>query len=101
VLGGGNGQPIRVRRIVGLEFVEQAVTALVGSSSELATHLFRECWVEGTGSQNEPARVPVAVLGGTCRRDPPYSSVRKIDTRARGHGGLQWPDLPRPGKLPP
>jgi hypothetical protein len=31
------------RRIVGIEFVEEAVAAL-GYSTELATHLFRECW---------------------------------------------------------
>jgi hypothetical protein len=37
---------------VGLEFVEEAVTAL-GSSTELATHLFRECWAVGTGSDTD------------------------------------------------
>jgi len=31
-----------------LSNVKEAVTAL-GSSTELATHLFRECWAEGTG----------------------------------------------------
>jgi hypothetical protein len=35
---------IRLRRIEGIEFVEDAVTAL-GSSTELATHLFRQCWI--------------------------------------------------------
>jgi hypothetical protein len=37
------GYPVvRLRRIEGLEFVEEAVTAL-GYSTELAHHLFREC----------------------------------------------------------
>jgi hypothetical protein len=36
-------QVITLRPIVGLEFVEETVAAL-GSSTELATHLFRECW---------------------------------------------------------
>jgi hypothetical protein len=35
--------------IVGLEFVEETVTVL-GVSTELAHHLFRECWLVGTGS---------------------------------------------------
>jgi hypothetical protein len=34
---------IRLRRIAGIEFVLEAIAAL-GSSTELATHLFRECW---------------------------------------------------------
>src|ERR1700724_2773913 len=34
---------IMLRPIKGLEFVEEAVTAL-GYSTELAHHLFRECW---------------------------------------------------------
>jgi hypothetical protein len=42
--------------IDGLEFVEEAVTAL-GYSTELASHLFRECWVEGTGSDTDLCRV--------------------------------------------
>jgi hypothetical protein len=33
--------------IDGFEFVKETVAAL-GSSSELATHLFRECWAVGT-----------------------------------------------------
>jgi hypothetical protein len=36
--------------IKGLEYVEEAVTAL-GYSTELAHHLFRECWAVGTGSE--------------------------------------------------
>src|ERR1700738_5092023 len=38
-----------------LEFVEETVTAL-GSSTELAHHLFRECWVVGTGSDTDLCR---------------------------------------------
>jgi hypothetical protein len=41
---------------VGLEFVEETVAAL-GSSTELATHLFRECWAEGTGNSADLCRV--------------------------------------------
>jgi hypothetical protein len=45
------GYPVmRLRRIEGIEFVKEAVEALLGSSTELADHLFRECWAEGTGS---------------------------------------------------
>jgi hypothetical protein len=40
---------ITLHPIEGIEFVEEAVAA-VGSSSELAHHLFRECWSAGTGS---------------------------------------------------
>jgi hypothetical protein len=48
------GYPVvRLRPIEGLEFVKEAVIAL-GSSTELATHLFRECWAEGTGSGADP-----------------------------------------------
>jgi hypothetical protein len=43
------------RQIEGLEYVEEAVTAL-GSTTELATHLFRECWAEGTGSDVDLCR---------------------------------------------
>jgi hypothetical protein len=35
--------------IEGIQYVEEAVTAL-GASTELATYLFRECWAVGTGS---------------------------------------------------
>ena len=35
--------------------MEEAVTAL-GYSTELATHLFRECWVEGTGRKVDLCR---------------------------------------------
>src|ERR1700732_3832722 len=50
------GYPVvRLRPIEGREFVEEAVTAL-GSSTELATHLFRECWAEGTGSDVDLCR---------------------------------------------
>jgi hypothetical protein len=35
--------------------VEEAVTAL-GSTTELATHLFRECWAIGTGSDVDLCR---------------------------------------------
>jgi hypothetical protein len=35
--------------------VEETVTAL-GSSTELAHHLFRECWVVGTGSDTDLCR---------------------------------------------
>jgi hypothetical protein len=41
--------------IDGLEFVEEAVTAL-GYSTELASHLFRECWAVGTGSEVDLCR---------------------------------------------
>jgi hypothetical protein len=41
--------------IEGIEFVEEAVIAL-GSSTELATHLFRECWLVGTGSEVDLCR---------------------------------------------
>jgi hypothetical protein len=41
---------IRLRRIAGIEFVEEAVTAL-GYSTELAHHLFRECWAVGSSPQ--------------------------------------------------
>jgi hypothetical protein len=48
------GYPVvRLRPIDGLEFVEEAVIAL-GYSTELATHLFRECWAEGTGKHGCP-----------------------------------------------
>ena len=40
---------IVLRPIAGIEFVEETVAAL-GSSTELADHLFRECWAVGTGS---------------------------------------------------
>jgi hypothetical protein len=43
------------RQIEGLEYVEEAVTAL-GYSTELATHLFRECWAVGTGSDTDLCR---------------------------------------------
>jgi hypothetical protein len=50
------GYPVvRLRPIEGLEFVEEAVTAL-GYSTELAHHLFRECWVVGTGSNIDLCR---------------------------------------------
>jgi hypothetical protein len=50
------GYPVvRLRPIEGLEFVEEAVTAL-GSSTELAHHLFRECWAVGTGSDVDLCR---------------------------------------------
>jgi NAD(P)H-hydrate repair Nnr-like enzyme with NAD(P)H-hydrate dehydratase domain len=47
----GNAEPtvITPHPIEGIEFVEEAVAAL-GSSTELADHLFRECWAVGTGS---------------------------------------------------
>jgi hypothetical protein len=41
--------------IEGLEFVLETVTA-VGSSGELARHLFRECWRVGTGSDIDLCR---------------------------------------------
>jgi hypothetical protein len=44
-----------LRRIMGIEFVEEAVAAL-GVSTELADHLFRECWAEGTGSDTDLCR---------------------------------------------
>jgi hypothetical protein len=45
------GYPVvRLRPIEGIEFVEETVAAL-GSSTELANHLFRECWAVGTGSR--------------------------------------------------
>jgi hypothetical protein len=55
------GYPVvRLRPIAGLEFVEETVTAL-GSSTELAHHLFRECWAKGTGSNLD---LPGIRLGG-------------------------------------
>jgi hypothetical protein len=44
-----------LRPIKGLEFVEETVTAL-GYSTELAHHLFRECWAVGTGSDVDLCR---------------------------------------------
>jgi hypothetical protein len=44
-----------LRPIKGLKFVEETITAL-GSSIELATHLFRECWAAGTGSDVDLCR---------------------------------------------
>jgi hypothetical protein len=41
---------IILRPIEGLEFVEETVAAL-GVSTELANHLFRECWAVGTGHE--------------------------------------------------
>jgi hypothetical protein len=41
---------ITLHPIEGLEFVEETVAAL-GAETELAGHLFRECWVVGTGSE--------------------------------------------------
>jgi hypothetical protein len=50
------GHPvITLQPIEGLEFVEEAIAAL-GYSTELATHLFRECWAEGTGSEVDLCR---------------------------------------------
>ena len=50
------GYPVvRLRHIAGIRYVEEAVTAL-GSSTELAGHLFRECWAEGTGSEVDLCR---------------------------------------------
>ena len=50
------GYPVvRLRPIAGLEYVEETVTAL-GSSTELAHHLFRECWAVGTGSKVDLCR---------------------------------------------
>jgi hypothetical protein len=46
---------LRIVPIDGLEFVEETVTAL-GYSGELATHLFRECWAVGTGSDVDLCR---------------------------------------------
>ena len=48
-------QVIMLRPIEGLEFVEETVTAL-GYSTELAHHLFRECWSIGTGSDTDLCR---------------------------------------------
>src|ERR1700716_251131 len=48
------GYPVvRLRPIEGLEFVEETVIAL-DSTTELAHHLFRECWAEGTGKHRCP-----------------------------------------------
>jgi hypothetical protein len=57
------GYPVvRLRPIEGLKFVEDTVVAL-GSSTELATHLFRECWVVGTGRAfSTPQETPL--IGG-------------------------------------
>jgi hypothetical protein len=44
---------IVLRPIEGIEFVEETVTAL-GSSTELADHLFRECWAAATGKHGCP-----------------------------------------------
>jgi hypothetical protein len=50
------GYPVmRLRRIEGIEFVKEAVAAL-GVSTELAGHLFRECWVVGTDSKVDLCR---------------------------------------------
>jgi hypothetical protein len=50
------GYPVvRLRRIEGLEYVEETVATL-GSSTELTTHLFRECWAIGTGSEVDICR---------------------------------------------
>jgi hypothetical protein len=69
------GYPVvRLRLIEGLEFVEETVTAL-GYSTELAHHLFRECWAAGTGNSADLCRCSAA----TPCRDP--SEVRN-DARA-------------------
>src|ERR1700738_2032822 len=48
------GYPVvRLRPIEGLEFVEETVIAL-DSTTELAHHLFRECWAGGTGKHRGP-----------------------------------------------
>jgi hypothetical protein len=44
---------ITLHPVEGLEFVEDAVTAL-GSTTELAHHLFRECWAAATGKHGCP-----------------------------------------------
>jgi hypothetical protein len=64
--------------IKGLEYVEEAVTAL-GSSTELATHLFRECWVEGTGSGEFCWNLPGG--GVPCRDDPARQGARALGPR--------------------
>jgi hypothetical protein len=57
------GYPVmRLRWIEGLEYVEETVVVL-GSSTELAHHLFRQCWVEGT---NETFTLSVKVAD-LCR----------------------------------
>ncbi len=47
----GAGHPvITLHWIEGIEFVEATVAALLGTKTDLAIHLFRECWAVGTGS---------------------------------------------------
>jgi hypothetical protein len=72
---------ITLHPIVGLEFVEDAVTAL-GSSTELATHLFRECWAEGTGSDTDLCRAfstpqETPLIGG----QPPLRWAARVGLR--------------------
>jgi hypothetical protein len=54
ILGWPASHP-NMHQIEGIEYVEEAVTAL-GYSTELAHHLFRECWVVGTGSNIDLCR---------------------------------------------
>src|ERR1700730_8241534 len=64
------GYPVvRLRPIEGLEFVEEAVIAL-GSSTELATHLFRECWaprIQGRDGGRPGGALAVGRLHQSCR----------------------------------
>jgi hypothetical protein len=81
------GYPVvRLRGIDGLEFVEETVTAL-GSSTELATHLFRQCWAEGTGSDVDLCRAfGWEVEEPTNRHRHPQMAV----ARRRPMDGSRW-----------
>jgi hypothetical protein len=55
---------IVLRPIDGIEFVEETVTAL-GYSTELANHLFRECWVVPPSTPPQISRVPSSEVRDT------------------------------------
>jgi hypothetical protein len=73
------GYPVvRLRPIEGLEFVEEAVIAL-GSSTELATHLFRECW----GSE----RAAILTYAGCSVEAHQFKVATAADPVALWHNG--------------
>jgi hypothetical protein len=75
------GHSKRRESIEGLEFVEEAVAAL-GSTTELAGHLFRECWAKGTGSE---------VAGFTMRAGmTPHPTPWRMETVTAGLARFSW-----------
>jgi hypothetical protein len=86
---------ITLHPIEGLEFVEETVIAL-GSSTELANHLFRECWVVGTGSDTA-ASAPLT----TALSVWPSCAVPLIDTLMLGVASMTAPVVALAVPVPP